>query len=99
MIEISDVYKSFNGKPVLNGVDLVINKGETITIIGRSGEGKSVLLKHLIGLLKPDRGKVIIDGIDINTRSEREKADLRRRFGMLFQGAALFDSMRMSGWA
>jgi phospholipid/cholesterol/gamma-HCH transport system ATP-binding protein len=93
MIEIIDVYKSFNGKPVLNGVNLVINKGETLTIIGRSGEGKSVLLKHLIGLLKPDSGKIIIDGDDINKHSVREMVKLRRRFGMLFQASALFDSM------
>jgi phospholipid/cholesterol/gamma-HCH transport system ATP-binding protein len=93
MIEIINVHKSFNGKPVLIGVELTIEKGETITIIGRSGEGKSVLLKHLIGLLKPDMGRILIDREDINTKSESQKARLRRRFGMLFQGAALFDSM------
>lgn len=93
MIELSDVHKSFNNKPVLRGVNLTINKGETITIIGRSGEGKSVLLKHILGLLKPDGGRIFIDGIDLNKLSFREIAELRKRFGMLFQGSALFDSM------
>lgn len=93
MIEIIDVHKSFNGKPVLNGVNLTINKGETFTIIGRSGEGKSVLLKHIIGLLTPDKGKIIIDGEDITCYNSRQMVKLRRRFGMLFQGSALFDSM------
>ncbi|MCP4581190.1 MAG: ABC transporter ATP-binding protein [candidate division Zixibacteria bacterium] len=93
MIEIIDVYKSFNGKPVLNGVNLTISKGETLTIIGRSGEGKSVLLKHIIGLLKPDRGRILIDGEDIGDFNTRQMVELRKRFGMLFQGSALFDSM------
>lgn len=93
MIEIIDVHKSFDGKPVLKGVNLTINKGETFTIIGRSGEGKSVLLKHIIGLLTPDKGKIIIDGEDISCYNSRQMTRLRRRFGMLFQGSALFDSM------
>jgi len=93
MIEIIDVFKSFNGKPVLSGVNLTIKKGETLTIIGRSGEGKSVLLKHIIGLLTPDRGSILIDGEDINKHSSKQMVSLRRRFGMLFQGSALFDSM------
>ncbi len=92
-IRIVNLHKRLNGKPVLNGVDLVINRGETLTIIGRSGEGKSVLLKHIIGLMKPDSGSVYIDGIDITRISNKELAEVRRRFGMLFQGAALFDSM------
>jgi len=93
MIEIIDLHKSFNGKPVLNGVNLTINTGETLTIIGRSGEGKSVLIKHIIGLLKPDKGRILIDGQNIGNYKSRQMAALRKRFGMLFQGSALFDSM------
>jgi phospholipid/cholesterol/gamma-HCH transport system ATP-binding protein len=93
MIEITDLYKSFGDKRVLNGVNLTIEKGETITIIGRSGEGKSVLIKHIIGLLKPDRGLIRIDGEDITRYDTSRMVALRKRFGMLFQGAALFDSM------
>lgn len=93
MIEIIDLHKSFGEKKVLDGVNLEINKGETITIIGRSGEGKSVLLKHIIGLLKPDSGILRIDGEDITRFDNNKLVALRMRFGMLFQGAALFDSM------
>jgi phospholipid/cholesterol/gamma-HCH transport system ATP-binding protein len=93
MIEIIDLHKKFAGKIVLNGVNLTINTGETLTIIGRSGEGKSVLLKHIIGLLRPNRGAVLIDGEDITTAGQSRLFELRRQFGMLFQGAALFDSM------
>jgi phospholipid/cholesterol/gamma-HCH transport system ATP-binding protein len=93
MIEIVDLHKRFNGKPVLSGVNLTINSGETLTIIGRSGEGKSVLLKHIIGLLKPDKGHVLIDGQDIGSYKSSHIFELRKRFGMLFQGSALFDSM------
>jgi len=93
MIEIKDVYKSFGNNQVLNGVDLNISKGETIVILGRSGCGKSVLLKHIIGLMKPDEGQIFIDGEEITAYSYEKLSNLRRRFGMLFQGAALFDSM------
>jgi len=93
LIEIRDVHKSFGTLRVLGGVDLTIETGETMTIIGRSGEGKSVLLKHIIGLLKPDSGAIIIDGDDITRFRHWQIIQLRRRFGMLFQGAALFDSM------
>jgi len=93
MIEIVDLHKSFGGKKVLDGVNLTVNNGETLTIIGRSGEGKSVLLKHIIGLLKPDSGTVRIDGVDITRFGRSQMVKLRMRFGMLFQGAALFDSM------
>jgi phospholipid/cholesterol/gamma-HCH transport system ATP-binding protein len=93
MIEKKEVHKSFGGNKVLNGVDLNINTGETIVILGRSGCGKSVLLKHIIGLMKPDKGQIYIDGEEITAYSYRKLYDLRRRFGMLFQGAALFDSM------
>jgi len=93
MIEIKEVYKSFGNNQVLNGVDLNINQGETIVILGRSGCGKSVLLKHIIGLMKPDKGQIFIDGEEITAYSYEKLSNLRKRFGMLFQGAALFDSM------
>lgn len=93
MIEIKGVHKTFRDKKVLQGVDLTINKGETIVIIGRSGEGKSVLLKHIVGLLFPDSGEVIVEGQNLNDLKTRELYSIRRKFGFLFQGAALFDSM------
>jgi phospholipid/cholesterol/gamma-HCH transport system ATP-binding protein len=93
MIEIIDLHKSFNGKPVLSGINLTVEAGETLTVIGRSGEGKSVLLKHIIGLIKPDRGKVIIDGQDVTRLGGRQMLEFRRKFGMLFQSSALLDSM------
>jgi len=97
MIEIIDLKKSFNGKVVLDGIDLSIEKGKITVIIGRSGEGKSVLIKHIIGLLKPDSGKILIDGHDMTKMREREFIEVLKRFGMLFQGAALFDSMTVAG--
>lgn len=93
MIEIVDLYKSFGENQVLRGVNLKINKGETVVVLGRSGCGKSVLLKHIIGLLKPDKGKIFVDGEDITTFKNEKLYKLRQRFGMLFQGSALFDSM------
>jgi len=93
MIEIKEVYKTFGNNQVLNGVDLNINQGETIVILGRSGCGKSVLLKHIIGLMRPDKGQIFIDEEEITAYSYEKLSNLRRRFGMLFQGAALFDSM------
>lgn len=93
MIKILNLKKSFNSKKVLDGVNLDIEKGKITVIIGRSGEGKSVLIKHIIGLLKPDSGEILIDGQDITKMTERELNEVRRRFGMLFQGAALFDSL------
>jgi phospholipid/cholesterol/gamma-HCH transport system ATP-binding protein len=96
MIEIRDLYKGFRNKPVLEGVNLAIQKGETVVIIGRSGCGKSVLLKHIIGLLKPDKGQLLIDGENITTYPKDKLNQLRQRFGMLFQGAALFDSMTVA---
>jgi phospholipid/cholesterol/gamma-HCH transport system ATP-binding protein len=93
MIEIINLCKTFNGRQVLDNLNLTINTGETIVIIGRSGCGKSVLLKHIIGLLKPDFGQVIIDGADITKLHGKELSDFRMQFGMLFQGAALFDSL------
>ncbi|MBI5875913.1 MAG: ABC transporter ATP-binding protein [Deltaproteobacteria bacterium] len=93
MIKIIDLKKSFNSKKVLDGANLEIEKGKITVIIGRSGEGKSVLIKHIIGLLKPDSGEILLDGQDITKMTERELNEVHRRFGMLFQGAALFDSM------
>jgi phospholipid/cholesterol/gamma-HCH transport system ATP-binding protein len=93
MIEIRNLFKSFNGTMVLRGVNFVIPKGDTTVIIGKSGCGKSVLLRHLVGLLKPDRGEILIEGTDIVPLSERALSPFRKKFGMLFQGSALFDSM------
>lgn len=95
MIRIENLWKSFNGAEVLRGVDFEIRDSETTVIIGRSGGGKSVLLKHLCGLLKPERGRVIVDDVDIEPLSERELAPTRQKFGFLFQGAALFDSLTL----
>jgi phospholipid/cholesterol/gamma-HCH transport system ATP-binding protein len=96
MIEGRDLTKSFGTHRVLNGVSLRIERGESVVIIGRSGGGKSVLLKHLIGLISPDGGDVRIDGTSIAHMRERELLKVRRRFGMLFQGAALFDSLTVA---
>ncbi|HUK83911.1 MAG TPA: ABC transporter ATP-binding protein [Verrucomicrobiae bacterium] len=93
MIRIEGLRKSFNGTEVLRGVDFEIHDEETVVIIGESGGGKSVLLKHLCGLLKPDGGAVIVDDVDIVPLSEDELGSIRQKFGVLFQGAALFDSM------
>lgn len=93
MIEIKNLYKNFGAKPVLRGVDLTINDGDTLVIIGRSGCGKSVMLKHIVGLLNPDEGTVIVEGKNIHTLSVKELYKVRLKFGFLFQGAALFDSM------
>ena len=93
MIEIINLSKTFTRSKVLNNLNLIINSGERIVIIGRSGCGKSVLLKHIIGLMKPDMGQVIIDGNDMTRLEEYEMDKIRLSFGMLFQGAALFDSM------
>ena len=87
------MFKAFEAKPVLRDVSLQIREGETLAIIGRSGSGKSVLMKHIIGLLRPDRGRVLVDGVDIGKISYRELRHVRRQFGVLFQGGALFDSM------
>ncbi len=93
MVEIKGVFKSFEGKSVLSGVDLQVQRGETMVVIGRSGCGKTVLLKLIIGLLKPDRGSILIDGIDIVRVKYKKLLELRKRMAMLFQGAALFDSL------
>jgi phospholipid/cholesterol/gamma-HCH transport system ATP-binding protein len=93
MIEVRDLKKSFTSHRVLDGVTFSIEKGESVVIIGASGGGKSILLKHLIGLLQPDEGDVLIEGESIARKNERELIEVRRKFGMLFQSAALFDSM------
>lgn len=96
MIEVCDLEKSFGSHKILERVSFRIERGESVVIIGRSGGGKSVLLKHLIALLKPDSGQVHIDGEDIVPLNERQLLRVRRKFGMLFQGAALFDSMSVA---
>lgn len=93
MIEVEGLAKSFGTNAVLRDVHLTIRQGEAVVIIGRSGGGKSVLLKHLIGLLAPDKGAVRVEGIDLACLDERALLRVRRRFGMLFQMAALFDSL------
>jgi len=93
MIEITDLTKSFHHHPVLKGVNLTVKKGESMVIIGRSGCGKSVLLKLIIGLLRPDSGRIVIDGEEITAHRYRDLYTLRKRFGMVFQGSALFDSL------
>jgi phospholipid/cholesterol/gamma-HCH transport system ATP-binding protein len=92
-IQFEGVSKSFNGNSVLRGIDLAIYKGEITTIIGKSGGGKSVLLKHIIGLLEPDAGQIEIDGQSLSTLNGRARRQLRRRFSYMFQNSALFDSM------
>ena len=96
MIEVRNLQKNFGAQRVLDGVDMRIEKGQAVVIIGRSGGGKSVLLKHLVGLLHPEGGQVLVDGQDIVPMNERELIEVRRKFGMLFQSAALFDSMTVA---
>ncbi len=95
MIKISKLYKKFEGQEVLKGLDLEINQGETLVIIGRSGCGKSVLLKHIIGILQPDSGQVHVDNQHVEALKGKDLVKLRMKFGMLFQGAALFDSLNV----
>ena len=92
-IELRGVHKAFRGTPVLRGLDLGVRVGETFTILGGSGTGKSVCLKHVLGLLRPDAGSVRVFGRDVTQLSEDELVDVRKDFGMVFQGAALFDSL------
>lgn len=93
IIEFKDVYKSFNGLPVHNGINLSILEGEIMSLLGGSGSGKSVLLKELIGLMKPDKGDIMVFGKNVTLMKEDELIQLREHVGMLFQGAALFDSL------
>lgn len=92
-IEVRGLHKSFGSKQALRGIDLTVNEHEVLVIIGRSGCGKSVLLKHIIGLLKPDQGEVLISGVNVSRCPDIELNELRMRCGYLFQEAALFDSM------
>lgn len=93
MIRVEDLHKAFNGFPVLKGVSFEIAKGEILALMGGSGHGKSVILKHVVGLMKPDRGHVFIEGQDICHMKGRELQAIRSRIGFLFQGGALFSSM------
>jgi phospholipid/cholesterol/gamma-HCH transport system ATP-binding protein len=93
MIKIEQIHKSFNGTEVLKGITFEVEKGEVVALIGRSGYGKSVLLKHVAGLMRPNRGRVLVDGQDMNTLRGKELHKLRSRLGFLFQSGALFDSM------
>jgi phospholipid/cholesterol/gamma-HCH transport system ATP-binding protein len=93
MISVRNLTKTLGTQEVLRGVDLDIQSGETCVIMGRSGSGKSVLIKHFIGLFKPTTGQVLVDGEDITSLAERQLGALRKKIGMLFQSAALFDSM------
>lgn len=95
MIRVKEVWKQYDGFQVLKGLNLDVHKGETLVILGRSGVGKSVLLKQIIGIESPDRGKVAIDGKCINEMNERQRYEVVKEMGMLFQGAALFDSMNI----
>ncbi len=92
-IELSGVYKSFGSKKVLDGIDLVVNEGESLVVIGGSGTGKSVLIKCILGILTPDKGTIKIDGVDVGKLSRVERQKIMGKFGMLFQGGALFDSL------
>lgn len=93
MIELRQVHKRFGPKVVLDGVDFVVREGETVALLGPSGTGKSVLLKHIIGLLTPDSGEVLVDGLEVASLGRKELAELRKRIGYAFQTGALFDSV------
>jgi len=95
MIKLADLHKAFGANRVLQGLNLEVEKGESRVVIGGSGSGKSVILKHIIGLLKPDKGDVFIEGVNITNLEENELYEVRKKFGMLFQMAALFDSMNI----
>lgn len=95
MIQIEDLHRSFDGVQVLKGVTCEIRKGEILALIGGSGSGKSVILKHVSGLLRPDRGRVLIDGTDITSLRRAELEQMRSRFGFLFQSGALFSSLNV----
>ncbi|MBX6364417.1 MAG: ATP-binding cassette domain-containing protein [Gemmatimonadetes bacterium] len=96
MIEFRGLYKGFGGRPVLRGIDLVVREGETLALLGPSGTGKSVLLKHVVGLLEPDAGDVLVDGVSIARATDEELRRVRRRVGYVFQNAALFDSLTVA---
>jgi phospholipid/cholesterol/gamma-HCH transport system ATP-binding protein len=93
MIELRNVHKTFGKQVVLNGVDFEVREGETVALLGPSGTGKSVLLKHIIGLIRPDEGEIYVDGKDVCRLKRKELSELRSRIGYVFQNGALFDSM------
>jgi len=93
MIKLVNIRKAFNGQKVLNGLNLTIGNKELVAIVGQSGSGKSVLLKHLIGIIKPDKGRILIEGIDMTAAKGRDLDEIRGRFGVVFQEGALFDSL------
>ncbi len=93
MIRVENLHKSFDGQRVLQGITLDVATGEVMIIIGRSGGGKSVFLKHLLGLLRPDSGRILVDGVDIARLRGKKLDRIRERYGVVFQGGALFDSM------
>ena len=93
VIDVQDLYKSFAGFPVLKGINLKMMEGTTTVVLGASGSGKTVLMKHIMGLFKPDHGQVIVDGENVSTMSRQQLAVFRERMGMVFQSSALFDSM------
>jgi phospholipid/cholesterol/gamma-HCH transport system ATP-binding protein len=95
MIQIIDLVKTFNNQMVLDGINLEMPRGQITVVIGKSGVGKSVLLKHLVGLLKPDSGQVLVDGQDITQMRGRRLQEIKKRFAVLFQGGALFDSLNV----
>lgn len=95
MIRVNNVYRSFDGKPVLKGINLSVNRGETFLIIGRSGAGKTVLLKNIIGLLRPDSGNISIDGVNITQLNKQQLEKVRLQFGLVFQSGALFDFLNV----
>ncbi len=96
LIKIEELYKSFNGQPVLQGVNLTIKEGGSLVIIGQSGCGKSVLIKHIIHLLIPDSGRIFYENNDLESLSSKKIIEIQRQMGMLFQSAALFDSMTVA---
>ncbi len=93
MIELHDIHKRFGKQVVLNGVDFEVREGETVALLGPSGTGKSVLLKHIIGLIRPDSGTIIVDGKNVSRLKRQELSSLRSNIGYVFQNGALFDSM------
>jgi phospholipid/cholesterol/gamma-HCH transport system ATP-binding protein len=93
MIQLIDVRKRFGSQEILKGINLSIYEGKTTIIVGESGKGKSLILKHILGLVRPDKGKVLVEGKDINKIGRKDLKEIRAKFGVLFQNAALFDSM------
>lgn len=93
MIQVEGLHKRFGEQVVLGGVDFVVHEGETVALLGPSGTGKSVLLKHIIGLIHPDEGRVVVDGLEVGALGRKELSQLRRQIGYVFQNGALFDSM------